>query len=151
MVSFSFSYFSGYPPETIITVDTDLRSISTSLSDRVLVAIPSKSSKISDLIKLNYTVPEDCYSEALTIPQNNIDNWTIYPNPFRTSFFVIDRNQIGETNFELRNQLSQIVLKGDLKFTNGKTSINAAMLENGMYFLTLKNSVETSSHKIIKY
>ena len=109
------------------------------------------SSKISDLIKLNYTVPEDCYSEALTIPQNNIDNWTIYPNPFRTSFFVIDRNQIGETNFELRNQLSQIVLKGDLKFTNGKTSINAAMLENGMYFLTLKNSVETSSHKIIKY
>jgi uncharacterized protein (DUF1501 family) len=109
------------------------------------------SSKISDLIKLNYTVPEECYSEALTIPQNNIDNWTIYPNPFRTSFFVIDRNQIGETNFELRNQLSQIVLKGDLKFTNGKTSINAAMLENGMYFLTLKNSVETSSHKIIKY
>jgi uncharacterized protein (DUF1501 family) len=109
------------------------------------------SSKISDLIKLNYTVPEDCYSEALTIPQNNIDNWTIYPNPFRTSFFVIDRNQNGETNFELRNQLSQIVLKGDLKFTNGKTSINAAMLENGMYFLTLKNSVETSSHKIIKY
>ena len=109
------------------------------------------SSKISDLIKLNYIVPEDCYSEALTIPQNNIDNWTIYPNPFRTSFFVIDRNQIGETNFELRNQLSQIVLKGDLKFTNGKTSINAAMLENGMYFLTLKNSVETSSHKIIKY
>ncbi|MDC0463250.1 DUF1501 domain-containing protein [Flavobacteriaceae bacterium] len=107
--------------------------------------------KISDLIKLNYIVPEDCYSEALTIPQNNIDNWTIYPNPFRTSFFVIDRNQIGETNFELRNQLSQIVLKGDLKFTNGKTSINAAMLENGMYFLTLKNSVETSSHKIIKY
>ena len=109
------------------------------------------SSKISDLIKLNYIVPEDCYSEALTIPQNNIDNWTIYPNPFRTSFYVIDRNQIGETNFELRNQLSQIVLKGDLKFTNGKTSINAAMLENGMYFLTLKNSVETSSHKIIKY
>ena len=109
------------------------------------------SSKISDLIKLNYTVPEDCYSEALTIPQNNIDNWTIYPNPFRTSFFVIDRNQIGETNFELRNQLSQIVLKGDLVFANGKAKVDATMIQNGMYYLILKNKVETSSYKIIKY
>ena len=109
------------------------------------------SSKITDLIKVNYTVPEDCYTESLSVSQNEIDNWTIYPNPFKTSFFIIAKNQIGKTNFELRNQLSQIVLKGDLVFANGKAIVDATMIQNGMYYLTLKNSEETSSYKIIKY
>ena len=48
-ISFPFSYFSGYPPATIITVLAVLKSISTSLSESVSVAIPSKSSSMSDL------------------------------------------------------------------------------------------------------
>jgi len=108
-------------------------------------------SKITDLIKADYSVPEDCYTESLSIPESNLDNWSVFPNPFKTSFFILSENHELETHFELRNQLSQRVLKGVLKFHNGKAAINAPQLQNGMYFLTLKNSLETSSHKLVKY
>ena len=36
-------------------------------------------------------------------------------------------------------------------FANGKAKVDATMIQNGMYYLILKNKVETSSYKIIKY
>lgn len=140
---------------TFATIMQDFLGASNSIIDSTFLENTSNesfvNSKITDLIKENYTIPEDCYSESLTIPENKIDNWTVYPNPFRTSFFIIVKNHIGKTNFELRNQLSQIVLKGDLVFTDAKARINATMIPNGMYYLTLKNTVETSTYKIIKH
>ena len=108
-------------------------------------------SKITDLIKAEYAVPEDCYTEGLNIPENALENWAVFPNPFQTSFFVISENQELETHYQLHNHLSQRLLKGVLVFNNGKAVINAPQLQNGMYLLTLKNALESSSHKLIKY
>jgi hypothetical protein len=141
--------------ETFATIMQDFLGANNSVIDSTFLENVSNesfvSSKITDLIKTDYTVPEDCYSEALTIPVTTLDNWSVFPNPFKTSFFIISENHELETHFELRNQLSQRVLKGVLMFRNGKATINAPQLQNGMYFLTLKNALETSSHKLVKY
>lgn len=141
--------------ETFATIMQDFLGATTAVIDTAFVENISNDSfvdsKIPDLIKTDFTVPEDCYSEALTISETNLENWAVFPNPFKTSFFIMSENHELETHFELRNQLSQRVLKGILKFINGKAAINVPELQNGMYFLTLKNALETSSHKLVKY
>ena len=141
--------------ETFTTIMQDFLGASSSVIDSTFLDNLSDESfvdyKITDLIKADYTVAEDCYTEALTIAETPSENWSVFPNPFRTSFFIISENYELETQFELRNQLSQRVLKGILKFNNGKATIDASQLQNGIYFLVVKNSMESSSHKLVKY
>ena len=141
--------------DTFSTIMQDFLGATSSVIDSTFIDnISTESfltSKITDLIKDDYTVPEDCYTEALNIPETTLDNWSVFPNPFKTSFFIVSKSHELETKFVLRNQLSQIVLKGDLKFNNGKATVDASQLQNGLYFLTLENSLETSSHKLVKY
>jgi uncharacterized protein (DUF1501 family) len=108
-------------------------------------------SKLPDLVKADFKVPESCYDGSLSTFEASLGTWSVFPNPFTTTFFVISENPELETQYELRNQLAQRVIKGDLNFHNGKATINATDLENGLYFLTLKNALETSSHKLIKF
>ena len=96
-------------------------------------------------------VPESCYDGSLNIPSETLAEWSVYPNPFKTDFFVKSENQHLGTSFELRNQLGQRVLNGDLDFINGNAKVQTQNLQNGLYILTLKNSIESSVHKLIKY
>ncbi len=101
--------------DTFSTIMQDFLGATSSVIDSTFIDNISNesflTSKITDLIKDDYTVPEDCYTEALNIPETTLDNWSVFPNPFKTSFFIVSNSHELETNFVLRNQLSQIVLK----------------------------------------
>ena len=133
--------------ETFATIMQDFLGANNSVIDSTFLENVSNesfvSSKITDLIKTDCTVPEDCYSEALTIPVTTLDNWSVFPNPFKTSFFIISENHELETHFELRNQLSQRVLKGVLMFRNGKATINARPAWAGASGTTLPRRLQT--------
>jgi uncharacterized protein (DUF1501 family) len=107
--------------------------------------------KIPDLVKSEFLVPESCYDGSLSTPSQTLAEWSVYPNPFKTDFFVKSENQHLKTSYELRNYLGQHVLSGDLEFVNGNAKIQTNNLQNGLYILTLKNSLESHVQKLIKY
>lgn len=107
--------------------------------------------KIPDLVKSEFLVPESCYDGSLSTPNQTLAEWSVYPNPFKTDFFVKSENQHLKTSYELRNYLGQRVLSGDLEFVNGNAKIQTNNLQNGLYILTLKNNIESHVQKLIKY
>ncbi len=108
-------------------------------------------SKIPELIKSEFLVPESCYDGSLNVPNETLAEWSVYPNPFKIDFFVKSENQHLETAYELRNYLGQRVLSGTLEFINGNAKVHTQNLQNGLYVLTLTNAIESYVHKLIKY
>ncbi|MDA9126332.1 DUF1501 domain-containing protein [Flavobacteriaceae bacterium] len=141
--------------QTFATIMQDFLGSNDAIVDAAFVGNMNSESftdfKISELIKSEFLVPESCYDGSLNIPSETLAEWSVYPNPFKTDFFVKSENQHLGTSYELRNQLGQRVLKGDLEFINGNAMVHTKNLQNGLYILTLKNSIESSVHKLIKY
>ena len=107
-------------------------------------------SKISELIKDNYKVEPSCYNESLGVNTPTQGEWTVFPNPFSEVINIMSDKPELKTDYELRNQLGQLVLNGTLNFTNAKSQVITEQLSSGLYILTLKNTVETAVHKIVK-
>lgn len=107
-------------------------------------------SKISELIKDNYKVEPSCYNESLGVNTSTQGEWTVFPNPFTVEINVMSDKPELKTDYELRNQLGQLVLNGTLNFVNAKSQIITEQLSSGLYILTLKNTLETSIHKVVK-
>jgi hypothetical protein len=141
--------------QTFATIMQDFLGSNDAVVDAAFVGNMNSESftdfKISELIKSEFLVPESCYDGSLNTPNETLAEWSVYPNPFKTDFFVKSENQHLETSYELRNYLGQRVLSGDLEFVNGNAKIQTNNLQNGLYILTLKNSIESSVHKLIKY
>lgn len=107
-------------------------------------------SKISELIKDNYKVEPSCYNESLGVNTPTQGEWTVFPNPFSEVINIMSDKPELKTDYELRNQLGQLVLNGTLNFTNAKSQVITEQLSSGLYILTLKNTIETAVHKIVK-
>ncbi|MDC1492447.1 DUF1501 domain-containing protein [Flavobacteriaceae bacterium] len=103
--------------------------------------------KINDLIKSEFSVATNCYSNSLT---NNRDNNKIFYiiNPVYNDLIIKSKNQnYTSFNYELYDMSSKLVSKGHC-LVNEKISINN--LINGIYILNLSNNELSETHRIIK-
>ena len=141
--------------QTFATIMQDFLGSNDAVVDAAFVGNMNSESftdyKIPDLVKSEFLVPESCYDGSLSTPNQTVAEWSVYPNPFKTDFFVKSENQHLKTSYELRNYLGQRVLSGDLEFVNGNAKIQTNNLQNGLYILTLKNNIESHVQKLIKY
>ena len=141
--------------QTFATIMQDFLGSNDAVVDAAFVGNMNSESftdyKIPDLVKPEFLVPESCYDGSLSTPNQTLAEWSVYPNPFKTDFFVKSENQHLKTSYELRNYLGQRVLSGDLEFVNGNAKIQTNNLQNGLYILTLKNNIESHVQKLIKY
>lgn len=141
--------------QTFATIMQDFLGSNDAVVDAAFVGNMNSESftdyKIPDLVKSEFLVPESCYDGSLSTPNQTLAEWSVYPNPFKTDFFVKSENQHLKTSYEVRNYLGQRVLSGDLEFVNGNAKIQTNNLQNGLYILTLKNNIESHVQKLIKY
>ena len=141
--------------QTFATIMQDFLGSNNAVVDAAFVGNINSESftdlKIAEMIKSEFLVPQSCYDGSLNVPNETLAEWSVYPNPFKTDVFVQSENQDLETSYELRNYLGQRVLSGDLEFINGKAKVQTQNLQNGLYILTLKNNIESSVHKLVKY
>ena len=141
--------------QTFATIMQDFLGSNDAVVDAAFVGNMNSESftdyKIPDLVKSEFLVPESCYDGSLSTPNQTLAEWSVYPNPFKTDFFVKSENQHLKTSYELRNYLGQRVLSGDLEFVNGNAKIQTNNLQNGLYILNLKNNIESHVQKLIKY
>ena len=73
--------------------------------------------------------------------ENQMSTIQVYPNP-SMGCFIIE----GEVSYQLLNGLGQVVLSG---VCNGKSQINAQHLNQGIYFLQLKNESGSRIEKLV--
>ncbi len=103
--------------------------------------------KIEELIKSEFSVATNCYSNSLT---NNSDRHKIFYiiNPVYNDLIVKSKNQ-GYLRFkyELYDLNSKLVLKGNSTI-NESISINH--LINGIYILNISTNEKSEAHRIIK-
>ena len=67
-----------------------------------------------------------------------IRSMTAYPNPMRDELIIaLDLNVATEMHYEITNSLGQMTLKDSI--TGSRTSVNTSGLDQGFYFLSLKD------------
>jgi uncharacterized protein (DUF1501 family) len=129
---------------------SDSSSINSAFIDN-LTSASFANQKIQDLLKASYVVPESCYNQNLGIENPNLDDWLVYPNPFKTHFNVkgLSTNSNSSTSFVLVNQFGQSIHGGYLKFVDGTARVDLPNLNTGIYILILKNAYKTQSFKLL--
>ena len=103
--------------------------------------------KINDLIKSEFSVATNCYSNTLT---NNRDKNKIFYiiNPVYNDLIIKSKNQeYSSFKYELYDMNSKLVSKGT-SFINETISISN--LINGIYILNLSTNEKSEAHRIIK-
>ena len=103
--------------------------------------------KINDLIRSEFSVATNCYSNTLS---NNRDNNKIFYiiNPVYNDLIIKSRNQeYSSFKYELYDMNSKLVSKGN-SLTNKAISISH--LINGIYILNISTNEKSEAHKIIK-
>lgn len=67
-----------------------------------------------------------------------IRSMTAYPNPMRDELIIaLDLNVATEMHYEITNSLGQTTLKDSI--TGSRTTVNTSGLDQGFYFLSLKD------------
>jgi uncharacterized protein (DUF1501 family) len=103
--------------------------------------------KIDDLIKSEFSVATNCYSNSLT---NNNDRKKIFYiiNPVYNDLIIKSKNQeYSSFKYELYDLNSKLVSKGNSRI-NESISINH--LINGIYILNISTNEKSEAHRIIK-
>jgi len=111
--------------------------------------------KINDLIKAPYSVPEACYNNVLGI--NDIienENIKLYPNPFKSEITIESNQNLNDFDtYEVFNLSGQRVYKGNITLNRvNLLSINLKSLSPGAYLFRINSSkgLNSKSFKIIK-
>ena len=103
--------------------------------------------KIDDLIKSEFSVATNCYSNSLT---NNSDRSKIFYiiNPVYNDLIIKSKNhEYSSFKYELYDLNSKLVSKGNSTI-NESISINH--LINGIYILNISTNEKSEAHRIIK-
>ena len=103
--------------------------------------------KISELIKPEYSVEENCYTNTLSINESISKLLTVSPNPFNSSIILSGYNYNGDISFKVYDLNSKLVLEGN---TLMDTPIIITGIMNGIYFIKLKFENRVETHRIIK-
>ena len=109
-------------------------------------------SKIQDLLKPSYIVPESCLNQNLSSADHILKDWLVFPNPFVDFVNIKSLRTFPQTNnhFEVTNQFGQIIFKGEMNLSEGHTRLNLSSLNVGLYILTIRNRQRIQSFKILK-
>jgi len=103
--------------------------------------------KIDDLIKSEFSVATNCYSNSLT---NNNDRKKIFYiiNPVYNDLIIKSKNQeYSSFKYELYDLNSKLVSKGNSIINQ---SISISHLINGIYILNISTNEKSEAHRIIK-
>ena len=103
--------------------------------------------KIDDLIKSEFSVATNCYSNSLT---NNNDRKKIFYiiNPVYNDLIIKSKNQeYSSFKYELYDLNSKLVSKGSSIINQ---SISISHLINGIYILNISTNEKSEAHRIIK-
>jgi uncharacterized protein (DUF1501 family) len=103
--------------------------------------------KINDLIKSEFSVATNCYSNTLT---NNRDKNKIFYiiNPVYNDLIIKSKNQeYSSFKYELYDMNSKLVSKGTSLINE---TISISNLMNGIYILNLSTNEKSEAHRIIK-
>ena len=103
--------------------------------------------KIDDLIKSEFSVATNCYSNSLT---NNRDRKKIFYiiNPVYNDLIIKSKNQeYSSFKYELYDLNSKLVSKGSSIINQ---SISISHLINGIYILNISTNEKSEAHRIIK-
>ena len=103
--------------------------------------------KINELIKPEFSVDQNCYTNTLNNPILEQNTFRITPNPFVDQIKISSSKFLNNFNYSIYDLNSREVKHG--KSSNGK-SIKLNYLENGIYILELKYGNKIETHKIIK-
>lgn len=104
--------------------------------------------KISELVKSEFSVEENCYSNTLTNQNLEKKFFTIYPNPFSDNIKVINPDFTDEFRYDIYDLNSKKVMSGISK-TNKSIIIKNIM--NGIYILKIRFNNRSEAHRIIKF
>ena len=103
--------------------------------------------KISELIKTEFSVAENCYTNTLTGNDNIEKLFTISPNPSNNSIILSGYNYNGNISYKIYDLNSKLVLEGEAKIDE---PINISSFMNGIYLITLRFNNRAETHRIIK-
>ena len=109
-------------------------------------------SKIQDLVKSSYSVPESCLNQNLGSNDFNSKDWLIYPNPFHDYINIKPLSDYygHDCSFQITNQFGQIILEGPLNFIDESIKLKLSNLNVGLYIITIKTKNKQDSFKILK-
>ena len=103
--------------------------------------------KINDLIRSEFSVATNCYSNSLT---NDIDNNKLFYviNPVYNDLIIKTKNlNYSSFKYDLYDMNSKLVLKGTSTISQ---TISVSHLINGIYILNISTDEKTETHRIIK-
>jgi uncharacterized protein (DUF1501 family) len=103
--------------------------------------------KIDDLIRSEFSVATNCYSNSLT---NDIDNNKLFYviNPVYNDLVIKTKNlNYSSFKYDLYDMNSKLVLKGTSTISQ---TISVSHLINGIYILNISTDEKTETHRIIK-
>ena len=92
---------------------------------------------------MEYATIEVTVIPGVNVGENAMEKVQVYPNPNNGTFTI---EAEGETVYQLLNSLGQCVLSG---VCEGKTQINVQSLNQGIYFLRLKNGNGNKIEKLV--
>lgn len=98
-----------------------------------------------------FTVDGDNTTELVSVEENTVSDFNIYPNPTNgvanVEFNVASSNNV---TVDVINTLGQVVLNNNLGTVSGaqKVNINGNNLESGIYFVNIKIGDKTTTQKL---
>jgi hypothetical protein len=103
--------------------------------------------KINDLIKPDFSVADNCYSNTLSSPSLNDKYFKISPNPFQTEIKIINPDKNNDIYYEIFDLNGRLVKSG---ISTVNKSIKIDNIMNGIYFIKIKFDNRVETHRIIK-
>ena len=103
--------------------------------------------KISELIKPEFSVEENCYSNTLSNPTSNFKYFTVLPNPFQTEIKIINSEYENTISYEIFDLNGRMVNSG---ISSLNKSIKLDKIINGIYFIKIIFDSRVETHRIIK-
>lgn len=103
--------------------------------------------KIDELIRPEFSVAENCYTNTLTNDEVVSKLFSVSPNPFNNAILIGGYSYSGDIEYKIYDLNSKLVKEG-------KTLIDEPIIidgiMNGIYLITLKYDNRVESHRIIK-
>ena len=103
--------------------------------------------KISELVKPEFSVEENCFSNTLSSPNSDEKYFIISPNPFQNEIKIINPDYDNDILYEIYDLNGRLVKSGN---SSVNKSIKIDNIMNGIYIIKIKFDNRIETHRIIK-
>ncbi len=103
--------------------------------------------KIDELIRPEFSVAENCYTNTLANDEAVSKLFSVSPNPFNNTIVIGGYNYSGDIEYKIYDLNSRLIKEGKA-LIDEPIIIDGIM--NGIYLITLKYENRVESHRIIK-